>query len=209
MENTQVNTKKSSGFQARFQKFGGYLSRMVIPNIGAFIAFGLITAIFLETGWYPNETIIQLKDPLLKSLLPILIGYSGGELVYGKRGAVAGALATFGLTIGSDVAMFLGAMIVGPFGGWIIKKFDQAIDGKVHAGFEMIVDNFSLGIIGGIFCILSFLFIEPIMEGITTGLSNGVLWVMDHKLLPLSAIFIEPARVLFLNNVIDLSLIHI
>lgn len=203
MENTQVNTKKSSGFQARFQKFGGYLSRMVIPNIGAFIAFGLITAIFLETGWYPNERIAQLINPLLKSLLPILIGYSGGELVYGKRGAVAGALATFGLTVGSDVAMFLGAMIVGPLGGWIIKKFDQAIDGKVREGFEMIVDNFSLGIIGGVFCILSFLFIEPIMETITSGLASGVIWVMDHKLLPLSAIFIEPARVLFLNNVID------
>ena len=203
MEKTQINTKKSSGFQARFQKFGGYLSRMVIPNIGAFIAFGLITAIFLETGWSPNERIAQLIDPLLKSLLPILIGYSGGELVHGKRGAVAGALATFGLTIGSDVAMFLGAMIVGPLGGWIIKKFDQAIDGKVREGFEMIVDNFSLGIIGGIFCILSFLFIEPIMETITAGLASGVIWVMDHKLLPLSAIFIEPARVLFLNNVID------
>ncbi len=203
MEKTQVNTKKSSGFQARFQKFGGYLSRMVIPNIGAFIAFGLITAIFLETGWSPNERIAQLIDPLLKSLLPILIGYSGGELVHGKRGAVAGALATFGLTVGSDVAMFLGAMIVGPLGGWIIKKFDQAIDGKVREGFEMIVDNFSLGIIGGIFCILSFLFIEPIMETITAGLASGVIWVMDHKLLPLSAIFIEPARVLFLNNVID------
>lgn len=203
MEKIQVNTKKSSGFQARFQKFGGYLSRMVIPNIGAFIAFGLITAIFLETGWSPNERIAQLIDPLLKSLLPILIGYSGGELVHGKRGAVAGALATFGLTVGSDVAMFLGAMIVGPLGGWIIKKFDQAIDGKVREGFEMIVDNFSLGIIGGIFCILSFLFIEPIMETITAGLASGVIWVMDHKLLPLSAIFIEPARVLFLNNVID------
>lgn len=203
MEKTQVNTKKSSGFQAKFQKFGGYLSRMVIPNIGAFIAFGLITAIFLETGWFPNERIAELIEPLLKNLLPILIGYSGGELVYGKRGAVAGALATFGLTVGSDVAMFLGAMIVGPMGGWIIKKFDQAIDGKVREGFEMIVDNFSLGIIGGIFCILSFLFIEPIMESITAGLANGVIWVMDKKLLPLSAIFIEPARVLFLNNVID------
>jgi len=203
MENTQVNTKKASGFQAKFQKFGGYLSRMVIPNIGAFIAFGLITAIFLDTGWHPNEKIIQLKDPLLQNLLPILIGYSGGELVYGKRGGVAGALATFGLIVGADVAMFLGAMIVGPLGGWIIKKFDQAIDGKVREGFEMIVDNFSLGIIGGIFCILSFLFIEPIMEGITSSLANGVIRVMDHKLLPLSAIFIEPARVLFLNNVID------
>lgn len=203
MENTQLNNKKSSGFQAKFQKFGGYLSRMVIPNIGAFIAFGLITAIFLETGWYPNDRIAELIGPLLQNLLPILIGYSGGELVYGKRGAVAGALATFGLVVGADVAMFLGAMIVGPLGGWIIKKFDQAIDGKVREGFEMIVDNFSLGIIGGIFCILSFLFIEPIMEGITSALANGVIWVMDHKLLPLSAIFIEPARVLFLNNVID------
>src|SRR5690625_3745286 len=134
----------------KFQKFGSFLSGMVIPNIGAFIAFGLITAIFIDTGWAPNEKIAQLIDPLLNYLLPILIGYSGGELVHGKRGAVAGAIGTFGIVVGADIPMFLGAMIIGPFSGFIIKKFDQAIKDKVPSGFEMIVDNFSLGIIGGI-----------------------------------------------------------
>lgn len=40
----------NTGFRAKIQKFGGVLSGMVMPNIGAFITWGLITAIFLETG---------------------------------------------------------------------------------------------------------------------------------------------------------------
>ncbi|NVF12072.1 PTS mannitol transporter subunit IICBA [Anaerococcus sp. AGMB00486] len=196
--------KLTTSFQEKFQKFGGFLSGMVIPNIGAFIAFGLITAIFLETGWYPNEKIAKLISPLLQYLLPMMIGYTGGEMIYGKRGAVAGATVTLGLIVGGgDVAMFLGAMIMGPLGGFIIKKFDDLVKDKIPEGFEMIVNNFSLGIVGGIICILSYIFVGPLMQSITNILAGGVSWIIDRGILPLSAIFIEPARVLFLNNVID------
>lgn len=204
-EVVQTNKNKlASSFQVKFQKFGGFLSGMVIPNIGAFIAFGLITAIFLETGWYPNEKIAKLISPLLHFLLPMMIGYTGGEMIYDKRGGVAGATVTLGLIVGGgDVAMFLGAMIMGPLGGFIIKKFDNLVKDKIPEGFEMIVNNFSLGIIGGIVCILSYLFIGPLMQSITNVLASGVELIIEKKILPLSAIFIEPARVLFLNNVID------
>lgn len=187
----------------KFQKFGSFLSGMVIPNIGAFIAFGLITAIFIESGWYPNENIAKLISPLLNYLLPILIGYSGGELVNGKRGAVAGAIGTFGIVVGASIPMFLGAMIIGPLCGLIIKKFDDLVEDKIPNGFEMIVNNFSLGIIGGIICILSFLFIEPVVAGLTNFMGNGIQFLMDKGFLPLVSILIEPARVLFLNNAID------
>ena len=204
MTNTAEKNKVAHSFQEKFQKFGGFLSGMVIPNIGAFIAFGLITAIFLKTGWYPNENIAKLISPLLQYLLPMMIGYTGGEMVYGKRGGVAGATVTLGLIVGGgDVAMFMGAMAMGPLGGFIIKKFDELVGDKIPEGFEMIVNNFSLGIIGGIICILSYLFIGPLMQSITNILAGGVSWIIAKKLLPLSAIFIEPARILFLNNVID------
>jgi PTS system mannitol-specific IIC component len=140
---------------------------------------------------------------MIMYLLPILIGYTGGKLVYDVRGGVVGAVATAGVAIGSSVPMFIGAMIMGPLGGYVIKKFDEAVEGKVPAGFEMLVNNFSAGILGGILAILAFLFVEPVMNAISLGLGAAAQWVTDKGLLPLIALFIEPGKVLFLNNAIN------
>src|SRR5690606_37155085 len=134
------------GIKVRVQKFGNFLSSMVMPNIGAFIAWGLITALFIEAGWFPNEELASLVDPMVKYLLPLLIGYTGGKLVYDTRGGVVGAIATMGVIVGAEIPMFLGAMVMGPIGGWVIKKFDSLIEGKIKTGFEMLVNNFSSGI---------------------------------------------------------------
>lgn len=188
----------------KLQKFGAFLAGMVIPNIGAFIGFGLITAFFLETGWTPNEKLALLITPILNNLLPILIGHTGGKMTGGDRGGVIGALVTMGAIVAVDgTPMFLAAMILGPLSGWVIKKFDQAVDGKIPGGFEMIVNNFSLGIIGAILCCIAMLVFGPVMETVTSVLTNGVNWIVDHNALPLSAIFVEPAKVLFLNNALD------
>src|SRR2546421_12986286 len=120
--------------QERVQRFGGNLAAMVIPNIGAFIAWGLITAFIIPTGWIPNETIAKLVGPMITFLLPLLIGYTGGKLVYGHRGGVVGAIVTAGIIIGSSVPMFLGAMIVGPLGGDLVKTFAPASEGKIPPG---------------------------------------------------------------------------
>lgn len=188
----------------KLQKFGAFLAGMVIPNIGAFIGFGLITAFFLETGWTPNAKLALLITPILNSLLPILIGHTGGKMTGGDRGGVIGALVTMGAIVAVDgTPMFLAAMILGPLSGWVIKKFDQAVDGKIPSGFEMIVNNFSLGIIGAILCCIAMLVFGPVMETVTSVLTNGVNWIVAHNALPLSAIFVEPAKVLFLNNALD------
>ncbi len=188
----------------KLQKFGAFLAGMVIPNIGAFIGFGLITAFFLETGWTPNEKLALLITPILNNLLPILIGHTGGKMTGGDRGGVIGALVTMGAIVAVDgTPMFLAAMILGPLSGWVIKKFDQAVDGKIPSGFEMIVNNFSLGIIGAILCCIAMLVFGPVMETVTSVLTSGVNWIVDHNALPLSAIFVEPAKVLFLNNALD------
>ena len=187
----------------RVQKFGRFLSGMVMPNIGAFIAWGLIAALFIADGWFPNETIAKMVTPMLSYLLPILIGYTGGKAVGGQKGAVAGALATLGAIASTDSTMFIGAMICGPLGGWCIKKFDQAMEGHVPAGFEMVVNNFSVGIIGGILAILSIFIIGPVCVGLTTLLGAGVNALVNLGLLPLTAILVEPAKVLFLNNAIN------
>jgi PTS system mannitol-specific IIC component len=187
---------------------------MVIPNIGAFIAWGLITAFFIETGWTPNEKLAGLVGPMIFFLLPILIGYTGGRLVHGQRGAVVGAIATAGVAIGGFVGteingetvmtpMFLGAMIAGPLGGWVIKQWDRAVEGRIPTGFEMLVGNFSAGILGAILAILGFLAIGPVVAVISTAAGNAVDFLVDHTLLPLASIIVEPAKVLFLNNAIN------
>ena len=187
----------------KIQNFGRALSAMVMPNIGAFIAWGLITALFIPTGWFPNEHLAKLVSPMLTYMLPLLIGYTAGHNVAGVRGGVIGAIATAGVIVGTDVPMFIGAMIMGPLAAWVIKKFDKAIDGKVRAGFEMLVNNFSLGIIGMLLAIVGYLSIGGAISWITELFESGVVYLKDHNMLPLVSIFIEPAKVMFLNNAIN------
>jgi len=202
MENVNKFTQGGS-VKAGLQKFGGFLAGMVLPNIGAFIAWGLITAFFIPTGWIPNEHLAKLVGPMITYLLPILIGYTGGKLVYDVRGGVVGAIATAGIIIGSSIPMFLGAMLMGPFGGYVIKKFDELVEDKIPTGFEMLVNNFSAGILGALLSLLAFVVIDPVVNIISLGLSIAAQWVTAKGILPLIAIFIEPGKILFLNNAIN------
>lgn len=187
----------------KISRFGKFLSGMVMPNIGAFIAWGFLGALFIEKGWFPNEALASIVTPMLTYLLPILIAGQGGYMVAGDRGRVIGAIAVVGCICGSEYTMLMGAMIMGPVAGWLIKQFDRAVDGKIPAGFEMLVNNFSLGILGLILTILGYYIIGPFMTLILTILSTGVDFLVSHSLLPLVSIFIEPAKVLFLNNAIN------
>ena len=220
---TGQDASSRSGVRVRVQKLGTALSNMVMPNIGAFIAWGLITALFIEAGWLtgifsalrdPGGWVAQIGGwgdfegagivgPRITCLLPILTGYTGGRMVYGTRGAVVGAIATMGVVTGADVPMFLGAMIMGPLGGWLMKKIDAIWDGKVKPGFEMLIDNFSSGILGLILAVFGFFGIGPIVSSITRGAGNVVDFLVNNDLLPLTSILIEPAKVLFLNNAIN------
>ena len=187
----------------KIQVMGRFLSGMVMPVIGAFIAWGLITALFIETGWAPNERLAALVSPMSTFLLPLLIAYTGGKMVHGERGGVIGAIATMGVIVGADIPMFMGAMIMGPLSAWIMKKFDQAIEGKVKAGFEMLVNNFSLGILGAILAAVALLGVTPLVEMLNSAMEAGVNFFVQRGLLPLASILIEPAKVLFLNNAIN------
>lgn len=193
----------SPDIKVKVQNFGRFLSNMVMPNIGAFIAWGIITALFIPTGWVPNETLAKLVGPMITYLLPLLIGYTGGKLVGGDRGGVVGAITTMGVVVGADIPMFLGAMIAGPLGGWAIKHFDHWVDGKIKSGFEMLVNNFSAGIIGMLLALLSFMGIGPLVEALSKILAAGVHVMVVNNLLPLTSIFVEPAKILFLNNAIN------
>jgi PTS system mannitol-specific IIC component len=187
---------------------------MIMPNIGAFIAWGIITALFIEKGWLPVPQLggfgetdgkpnIGLVGPMITYLLPLLIGYTGGKMVYDVRGGVVGAIGTMGVIVGAGIPMFIGAMIMGPLGGWTMKKIDSLWDGKIRPGFEMLVNNFAAGIWGALLAMLGFYGISPLVTAFSTGAGNVVQFLVNNGLLPLTSIFIEPAKVLFLNNAIN------
>jgi mannitol PTS system EIICBA or EIICB component len=187
----------------QIQRFGSFMAAMVVPNIGAFIAWGLITALFIPTGWIPNETFAKLVGPMIIYLLPILIGYTGGKLVYDTRGGVVGAAATMGVIIGADIPMFLGAMIMGPLGGYLIKRVDERLEDKIPIGFELLINNFSAGFLVVALVLVANVIIGPIVQGLSTAMGAVVAFLVDWRLLPLADIIIEPAKVLFLNNAIN------
>ena len=184
-------------------RFGKFLSGMVMPNIGAFIAWGFLTALFIEKGWFPNERLSSMVSPMLSYLLPILIAGQGGYMVAKERGRVIACIAVIGCICGSDYTMLMGAMVMGPLAGWVIKQFDNRVEEHIPAGFEMLVHNFSIGILGMLLAILGYYVIGPFMTAILTVLTAGVDFLVSHSLLPLVSIFIEPAKVLFLNNAIN------
>ena len=185
------------------QKVGGFMAGMVVPNIGAFIAWGLITALFMPRGWFPNEQLAKLVDPMILNLLPILVAYTGGRLVHGPRGGLVGAVGTMGMAAGSNIPMFIGAMAMGPLGGWLIRRFDERFGRRVPAGFEMLVNNFSAGILGMILAIAGYSVAGPFVASLTAALAAGARKITTAGYLPFIAFFIEPGKVLFINNAIN------
>ena len=193
----------NKSMRARVQAFGGFLTAMVIPNIGAFIAWGFITALFIPTGWTPNSHFGQLVSPMITYLLPLMIGSTGGHLIGGKRGAVMGGIGTMGVIVGANIPMFIGAMVMGPLGGYLIKVVDKALEKRIPAGFEMVINNFSLGILGMLLCLLAYEVIGPAVMEANNFVKQGIEALVATGYLPLLSVINEPAKVLFLNNAID------
>ncbi|WEV60976.1 PTS mannitol transporter subunit IICBA [Streptococcaceae bacterium ESL0729] len=199
--------KEPQSLKIKIQKLGTALSNMVMPNIPALIAWGILTALFIPDGWIPNKEFNNMVGPMLAYLIPILIAYTAGKNIYDHRGGVVGAIGAFGAItvaqVGAGIPMILGAMIIGPLGGWMIMKFDKWAQPKVKAGFEMLVNNFSAGIIGFLLSLVSYLAIGPAVEALTNIMAKGVDTLINAHLIPLANVFIEPAKILFLNNAIN------
>ncbi|HKH07454.1 MAG TPA: PTS mannitol transporter subunit IICB, partial [Agromyces sp.] len=203
MTTTSADTKRPGGARVAVQRFGTFLSSMILPNIAAFIAWGIVTMFFIPAGFTPNETLAELVGPMIIYLLPLLIANQGGRLVYDTRGGVVASIATVGVIVGTDIPMFLGAMIMGPLAAWLMKQVDRIWEGKIKAGFEMLVNNFSAGILGFGLAIVGFLAFGPVVEWLSNGLEAAVDWLVKLSLLPLLSILVEPGKVLFLNNAIN------
>ncbi|MDQ2699213.1 MAG: PTS mannitol transporter subunit IICB, partial [Actinomycetota bacterium] len=221
MTTASVPAPGTSKARVGVQRFGTFLSGMIMPNIPALIAWGIFTAFFIAVGWTPVPALATLVGPFIHYLLPILIAYTGGSIIYGVRGGVVASIGTFGAIAGSDyliaqinadlpadnqlgqVHMFIGAMIMAPICAYTMKWLDSLWEGKIRAGFEMLVNMFSAGIWGFVLAIIGFYPIAWLVNGIMQILSNAVDWLVQMNLLPLTSIIIEPAKVFFLNNAIN------
>src|SRR6478735_8003340 len=204
---TETVAKPRTSVRVGVQKFGTFLSGMIMPNIGAFIAWGLITALFIEKGWIPvpglggfgetdGKPNVGLVGPMITYLLPLLIAYTGGRMVYNVRGGVIGSVMTMGIIVGAaGTPMFLGAMICGPLAAWILKQVDKIWAGRIKPGFEMLVDNFSSGILGFLLALGAFFGLSRVVQTFVDILGAGVQWLIDTQLLPLASIIVEPAKV--------------
>lgn len=192
---------------ARIQSWGGFAAGMVVPNIGAFIAWGLLTALFIPTGWVPNEQFVQQVGPMILNLLPILIGYTGGRMIHGQRGGIIGAVATMGTIVGSEIPQFLGGMIAGPIAAQVLKRIDNWLEPRIPIGFELLINNFALGISGVILTMLAQIGIAPFVQALSDILGGAVSGLIASGLLPLADLVVEPAKVLFLNNALNLGVL--
>ncbi|KGT93007.1 PTS system mannitol-specific transporter subunit IIBC [Erwinia typographi] len=197
-----------TSLRARMQSFGGFLTAMVIPNIGAFMAWGFITALFIPAGWLPNKEFGSLVEPMIRYMLPMLVGYTGGNMVGGKRGAVIGTVGTMGVIVGTNVPMLLGAMAMGPLGGLVSKYIDRLLENRIPAGLENVVQNFAMGLAGMVLALLGYEFIGPFMLAITNVIAYAIDGLLKTGYLPTLALLIEPTRVLFLNNAIDQAIFY-
>lgn len=198
-----MSTKAEMSGKVRVQKFGAFLSGEVMPNIGVFIGWGILAALFIPTGWLPNEKMNELVAPTMKYLMPLLISYTGGSMVYDKRGGIIGAFATMGVILGTEINMLAGAMMMGPLAAWCIKKVDKLFEGHIKPGLEMVVNNFSLGIVGALLMVFGFFAFVPVIEGLIGILTTGVNFLIQRGLLPFLSVLIQPGKVLFLNNAIN------
>lgn len=224
---TTTATPRAGGARVAVQRFGTFLSGMIMPNIAAFIAWGLVTAMFIPNGWFGSDSPVAawrwadsamlgggeaadgtawtgLVGPMITYLLPLLIAYTGGRMVYGVRGGVIGAVVTMGVIVGAEgTVMFLGAMICGPLAAWLLKQLDRLWAGKIKPGFEMLVDNFSSGILGFLLALAAFFGLSPIIKWFSEVLGGAVGWLIETGLIPIASVLVEPAKVLFLNNAIN------
>jgi len=191
----------------KVQKWGGFLAGMVVPNIGAFIAWGVITALVIATGLLPNEICSAVVCPIILYLLPILIGYTGGKAIHGHRGGVIGAVATMGTIVGSSIPQFLGAMIMGPISAWVLKKVDEKVEPIIPIGFELLINNFVIGILGLVMALLAMIGVGPFVEAVSAAAGGAVQALVNARLLPLVDLIVEPAKVVFLNNALNIGVL--
>lgn len=195
-------------------KFGKFYSNIMINMIGIFIFVGILSVIFGDYGWAPNENIYAISQFVYSYVIPALIAYAAGNhmgQIYEKRpdvpktginhagGAIA-VMAAAGIMIADKNCAILGAMILGPVCGLLWKHVLEPLTRKAVQGMEMLTRNLVAAIVGAAFSITAYYVLTPVLSAVTHVIMMGVDWLIAHKLICLTSVLIEPAKVFFLNN---------
>lgn len=195
-------------------KFGKFYSNIMINMIGIFIFVGILSVIFGDYGWAPNENIYAISQFVYSYVIPALIAYAAGNhmgQIYEKRpdvpktgvnhagGAIA-VMAAAGIMIADKNCAILGAMILGPVCGLLWKHVLEPLTRKAVQGMEMLTRNLVAAIVGAAFSISAYYVLTPMLSAVTHVIMMGVDWLIAHKLICLTSVLIEPAKVFFLNN---------
>ena len=195
-------------------KFGKFYSNIMINMIGIFIFVGILSVIFGDYGWVPNENIYAISQFVYSYVIPALIAYAAGNhmgQIYEKRldvpktginhagGAIA-VMAAAGIMIADKNCAILGAMILGPICGLLWKHVLEPLTRKAVQGMEMLTRNLVAAVVGAAFSIAAYYVLTPVLSAVTHVIMMGVDWLIAHKLICLTSVLIEPAKVFFLNN---------
>ncbi len=178
-------------------------SRMMMANIALFIAWGFLSALFSEGGWFPNKEFARMITPFIKYILPSAIAYQGGNLIYDKRGGSIAVIACMGAICSGDKTMLFEAMCIGPCAAKILKSWDEKIKKWTPVGFEMLVNNASIALLGICLALINYVLVSLVMNTIFVFAYQAVLFLIHHHFLPFLAFVIEPCKVLFLNNALN------
>lgn len=189
------------------RRFGHRLSGMIMPNLSIFIAWSLLSLVAGYTTGNLRLALSEVETIMIRVVLPILIGFTGGKMFEEQRGGVVAAIATVGVIVSTDVPQLFGAMFIGPLAGYTFAKIEQILLPKVKEGYEMLTKNFLAGIVGGLLCCFGILVVAPAVESASFWLYQFSSWLIEANLLPLVHVFLEPLKVLFFNNAINHGLL--
>jgi len=194
-------------------RFGGFYSRVILSFIGIFIFVGILSVVFGDHGWMPDENMYAISQFVYRYVIPVLIAYSAGnEMGYSEgcekedryhAGGTVAVMAVAGMLLANDRSGILGAMVLGPAGGFLWERLLKEPLKKVKPGLEMLVRNVIAAIAGSILAVSAYYLVAPVIAACTDVLLAGIDYLIGHRLVWLLSFIIEPAKVFFLNNSIN------
>ncbi|MDO4306662.1 MAG: hypothetical protein Q4C77_07490 [Eubacteriales bacterium] len=187
----------------RLHDIGKFYSSIFMGNIGLFLFIGLLSVIFQEQGWFPNEKLYNISQLVYEVVLPTCIGYVGGEKIAGRSGGILAVLMVAGVLTADVHVGILAAMIAGPVGGAVWKYAGSRMKERVGSSLQMLAGNLLIGILGSLLAVLGYYILEPAVTWWAEGISGCLKALIEHRLLLLANVFIEPMKVFFLNNIVN------
>lgn len=187
----------------KIHNVGRFYTKIIMKHIGIFIFVGMLFVVFHDHGWLPNGDIYAISQLVYIVILPALIAYEGGRLISGENGGILAVLVMSGMLVSESSAGILGAMIAGPFAGFLWKYEQKFLEEKAGSSMQMLAKNLALGITGAVLAVFVYYLVTPVFYLVTEAFCRGVDLLVSCRMIALAGAIIEPAKVFFLNNIVN------